>query len=65
MFFWLVLLGAWMGWVEAVYGKRAEKPLTATDVEHDWYCPLPHEIPEMYRAEPLVAEAERVVRSGR
>ena len=33
-------------------------------VEHDWYCPLPHEIPEMFKAEPAVREAERVV-SGR
>ncbi len=59
---WLVILGLLMGWFP-------EKPLIATDidgepVEHDWYCPLP-EPPEMYRAEPLVAEAERVVRSRR
>jgi hypothetical protein len=31
---------------------------------HDWYAPLP-DIPECYKAEPLVAEAERVVRSRR
>ena len=22
MFFWLVILGAWMGWVESVYGDK-------------------------------------------
>jgi hypothetical protein len=58
--FWLVILGIYMGWVEAVYGKPAEKPLTATD-SPDWNVTLP-EIPEMYKAEPAVREAERVVR---
>ena len=55
MCFWLVILGAWMGWIETVYSKPAEKQLTATDV------PLP-EIPPMYRAEPAVLEAGRIIR---
>ncbi len=62
MLFWLVILGAWMGWVETVYSKP-EKPLTATD----WRVELPDipEPPEMFRAEPAVAEAEKLVRSKR
>jgi len=40
-----------------------DEPLTATD-SHDWRVELP-DIPEHLRAEPAVAEAERVVRSKR
>ncbi len=45
--------------------EPVEQDIDGTSVEHDWYCPLPHEIPEMYRAEPAVREAEWVVRSRR
>ncbi len=45
-----------MGWLQAVSDVTREKPST-----DDWYAPLP-EPPEMYKAEPAVAEAERVVR---
>jgi hypothetical protein len=44
--------------LKSVSGKQASAP------PHDWYAPLP-DIPECYKAEPLVAEAERVVRSRR
>jgi hypothetical protein len=74
---WL-LLGAYMAWVEAVYGKLGKSasipdsggadPLKSvsekqTSAPPDWNVTLP-EIPEMYRAEPAVLEAERVVRVG-
>lgn len=42
-------------WTETVYGTPAEKQSTATD------APLP-EIPEMYRAEPAVLEAGRIIK---
>ena len=50
-----------MGWLQAVSDTTREKPSTPP---HGWYAPLP-EPPEMFRAEPAVAEAERVVRSRR
>ncbi len=49
-------------WAEQVYGTSPSKAATAPTPPHDWYVPLP-EPPEMFRAEPAVAEAERVVRS--
>ena len=53
-----------MGWLQAVSDvTRGESPLPAgRQVDAGWYAPLP-EPPEMFRAEPAVAEAERVVRS--
>ncbi len=60
MLFFLVILGAWMGWVETVYSKP-EKPLTATD-SYDWDAGFTLKIPGFYRAEPAVAEAERVLK---
>lgn len=72
MLFWLVILGAWMGWVSPA-DKHVD--IDGHPVEHDWYCLFPEEIPEMFlRPElipvksdglPAVAEAERVVRSRR
>ena len=53
-----------MAWAEQVYGTSPSKAATAPTPPHDWHAPLP-EPPEMFRAEPTVAEAERVVRSRR
>jgi hypothetical protein len=51
-----ILLGVIMAWAERVYTQDIpEKQLTATD------SPLP-EIPEMFRAEPAVLEAGRIIR---
>ena len=62
-------------WLDFLFPEPVEQDIDGEPVEHDWYCPLPHEIPEMYlRPElipvkgdglPAVAEAEKVVRSGR
>ena len=48
-------------WAETVYGTSPSKAATAPTPPHDWYVPLP-EPPEMFRAEPAVAEAERVLK---
>ena len=48
MFFWLVLLGVWMGWVESVYKRKPEQDIDGQPVEYDWYAPLP-EPPEYLR----------------
>ena len=45
--------------VQAVSDVTREKPST-----DDWYAPLP-EPPDFLRAEPAVAEAEKLVRSRR
>ncbi len=45
--------------------KPVEQDMDGELVEYDWYCPLPEEIPEMFRAEPAVREADRLVRSKR
>ena len=71
MFFLLVALGVYMGWAEQVYAATPSKPATLSPTPHDWYAPLPEEIPEMFlRPElipvesdglPAVEEAERVL----
>ena len=66
MFFWLVLLGVYMGWVEAVYGTSPSKTAIPPTPPHDWYAPLPKPPEYLSNAyEPCpaaVKEAERVVR---
>ncbi|KKK87599.1 hypothetical protein LCGC14_2751620 [marine sediment metagenome] len=57
MLFWLVILGAWMGWVEAVYDKPRDIP---ADIPERYLRNIPYE-----PCPPAVEEAERVVRSGR
>ncbi len=49
-------------WIDFLFPEPVEQDIDGETVEHDWYCPFPEEIPEMYKAEPAVAEAERVVR---
>ncbi len=49
--------------------KPVEQDIDGEPVEHDWYCPLPEEIPEMYQrdreAEAIAEKADRLVRSKR
>ena len=48
MLFFLVILGAWMGWTEAVYGAGQVSESADPPDAHDWYAPLP-EPPEYLR----------------
>lgn len=45
MFFLLVILGAYMGWVESVYSKldaeNTKSRVRRLPDAHDWYAPLP------------------------
>ena len=52
---WIILGACYVAWAEQVYKQDVpEKQLTATD------APLP-EIPPMFRAEPAVLEAVRII----
>ncbi len=57
---WLVILGAWMGWIETVYGKPCASILDRRDDQGD-DAPLP-EPPDFFRAEPAVLEAQLIIR---
>ncbi len=50
MFFLLVILGAWMSWVQAVYGKPEGQ---ASNVLRQDDAPLP-EPPEMFKRLPVL-----------
>jgi hypothetical protein len=54
-----ILLGIWMGWIQTVYGKPGEKQLTATDSPPHEAFPEP---PEMFKADPAVLEAGRIIK---
>ena len=52
------LFGGYMALMNAV---DSGQDIDGNPVEYDWYAPLP-EPPEMYRAEPAVLEAGRIIR---
>jgi hypothetical protein len=53
-------------WLDFLFPEPVEQDIDGEPVEHDWYAlPAQSDIPDFYRAVPLVAEAERVVRSRR
>jgi hypothetical protein len=61
-----ILLGVIMAWAETVYGTHPDSgahpaPESVSEKQPPCATPLP-EIPEMFKAEPAVLEAERVVR---
>ena len=62
MLFALVILGIYMGWVEAVYGKRP-KPVErdAPPIPEFYLRPELIPIKEPGKAAPVVQEAERIV----
>ena len=66
MLFALVILGIYMGWLEAAYGERP-KPVERDAPPIPEFYLRPELIPllEPGKAEPVVREAERVVRGSR